>query len=473
MRAAQTKFSVKNNRWIIPIILCLGITVMLLACNSRSKFDNYKVGYENLQVDTINPKGTEKYVTGNSEFIFNQKALHTFELTLPEKELRKIDANPVDEEYVVGTLTFNGEVVSPVGIRYKGSVGSFVRAVSGNDWAKPSGYKTATKISMKVKINWLDGDKTFYGLKKLQFHSQNMDGSKMHERLGYWLYREMGVYAPRSVHARLIINGLFYGVFALTEQIDSQFVDYHFKDYEGNLYKEVWPLSHTGLPSQKQVYTESLKTNKKDLESPLLIEEFGNEIAQAQEEDLQGLIQKRMYLDQILAYAVVDNMIRNDDGAFHWYCGSEACHNHNYYWYEEPSVQKLHLIPWDLDNAFQNIGYGKLPVTRIHNRWGEISNDCNPFPSYARGIDQKSAACDKLTGVWASFEAEYAVLKAKFIAGPFSERQVFDKLEEWTNQIRASVIEERALHGDAVSEKEWKEELENLKIELEHSRLNY
>ena len=47
-----------------------------------------------------------------------------------------------------------------------------------------------------------------------------------------WLlaFREMGVMAPRSVHARLNINGEFSGVYALTEQIDSQFVEYNFQD---------------------------------------------------------------------------------------------------------------------------------------------------------------------------------------------------------------------------------------------------
>ena len=33
---------------------------------------------------------------------------------------------------------------------------------------------------MKIKINW-KGDNKFYGMKKLQFHSQNLDKSKMHE----------------------------------------------------------------------------------------------------------------------------------------------------------------------------------------------------------------------------------------------------------------------------------------------------
>ena len=180
-----------------------------------------------------------------------------------------------------------------------------------------------------------------------------------------------------------------------------------------------------------------------------------------------------MNLDQIISYIVVDRMIRNDDGAFHWYCSSAGCDNHNYFWYEEPSIQKLHLIPWDLDNAFQNIGYGKSPVTRIHNKWGEISNDCKPFPSYARGMYQKSAACDKLTGGWVSFRHEYDSLKMVFKNGPFSEEVVNAKVDEWSDQIREATREARKMHRDAIKEKKWDEALDNLKGELTHSRLTY
>ena len=265
-------------------------------------------------------------------------------------------------------LKFNGEELSPVGIRYKGSIGAFVDGLSGKDWANPSGHKTATKLSLKVKIDWKDSDRTFYGLKKLQFHSQNLDPSQMHERLGYWLFREMGVIAPRSVHARLIINGEYQGVYALTEQIDEQFIAYNYQDFSGNLYKEIWPLNYLGEATSQDDFLEKLKTNNVEEGSANIIKSFADEIVKANEDELRALIKNRMDLDKIIAYAVVDRMIRVDDGAFHWYCNSAGCDNHNYYWYEEPSSQKLHLIPWDLDLAFQNIGYGKSAVTRIHNK---------------------------------------------------------------------------------------------------------
>ena len=86
-----------------------------------------------------------------------------------------------------GSLTFEGETVSPVGVRYKGSVGAWVGCVAGGTLLEPDGAKTCTKLSMKVKINWEDSSRTFWGVKKLQFHSMNLDPTQMNDRLGYWL----------------------------------------------------------------------------------------------------------------------------------------------------------------------------------------------------------------------------------------------------------------------------------------------
>jgi spore coat protein CotH len=448
------------------LIVLLTISWITSSCERNSRFVSSGV-------DIITPTGEEKYLNESSEYIFDQKQLHTFEINIPKKALKHIDRNPAAENYVEGNFIFNGEKISPVGIRYKGSIGAFAGSVSGNNWTKPSGRKTATKLSLKVKINWNDSNKTFYGLKKLQFHSQNLDPTQMHERLGYYLFREMGVVAPRSVHARLIINGIYYGVYALTEQIDEQFISHNYNDNSGNLYKEVWPLRIDGSVNLESRFRNNLKTNTNKEVSIDIIRSFANEVVNANDKNLQKIIEKRMNLDEIIAYAVVDRMIRNDDGAFHWYCSQLECFNHNYYWYEEPSTNKVHLIPWDLDNSFQNIMEEDQHVTSIADNWGEISNDCHRFPYGKYGWNQKSAACDKLTAGWASFREEYDEMKLDFINGVFSESHVDSLIDEWSAQIKNSTKKASQLHEDAITVEEWEKAIKELKIKLEYARKNY
>lgn len=459
---------------ILRISLILSI-IFVLSCEKNEPIINPNEPDNNnstTTVKTVIPSGDEQYLNEDSDYIFDQEKLHTFELWLPENNLEFLNNDPAREEYVEGTLVFEGDTISPVGVRYKGSIGAFVGCLSSDDWSNPSGYKTCPKLSMKVKINWEGRKEKFFKLKKLQFHSMNLDDSQMRDRLGYWLFREMGVPAPRAVHARLMINGSYSGLYSLVEQIDGRFTRYNFEDGKGNLYKEIWLLHSNGQPFPESVYIENLKTNEDENPTAELIRTFAQEVANASEADLQSVIGKWMNIDNIIAYAAVDRTIRNDDGAFHWYCTGSVCAPHNFFWYEEPNNKKLHLIPWDLDNAFENIITDSNPVTPIADRWGATQNNCQPFSYGFFGLTQKSAACDKLTGGWASFEDLYEE-KLEFLKnGPLSEAVISAQLNAWEDQIRQATIDARVEHEDAISTARWQNALNQLKNQLNYARNN-
>ena len=426
---------------------------------------------EEFKAPIIKPDGSEQYLNSNSDFIFDQNELRTFELKLSEKDLEKIDSDPTAEQYVEGMMVFEGDTISPIGIRYKGSVGAWVGCVDGENWFEPSGKKICTKLSTKVKINWKGRDERFYGLKKLQFHAQNLDPSLMHERLGYWLFRSMGVEAPRSVHARLVINGEFIGLYALTEQIDGAFTDYHFDDKDGNLYKEVWPLNMNGEPMDSPSLISALKTNEDDNPSTDIISGFADKLYNGKESDIPNIISEYMDINKVLSMVVVDRAIRHDDGFLHWYCSEDGCASHNFYWYEEPNNKKVNLIPWDLDNAFENIIKNANPVTPIADEWGKISNNCNPFPYGEFGMYQWSAACDRLTGGWARDKELYEELKNKFIQGPFAASNVNALLTAWSEQIRPVVKEAQDKNTwDQLTVQQWESKLYELIDQLEFAR---
>ena len=441
--------------------------LLISGCNEDT-FEDTPIGEaQDFTVPVIIPNGNEKYITTSSEYIFDQEKLPEFELFLPVSSMSRINNDPVAEEYVEGTLVFEGDTVSPVGIRYKGSIGAFVFCLSGPNMWDPSGYKTCTKLSMKIKINWKDKDHTFYDQKKLQFHSMNLDTTQMHERLGYYLFRQMGVPAPRSVHARLKINGNYVGLFALTEQIDGRFTRQNWTDGSGNLYKEIWPVNEHGEAYPESVYISKLETNEDENPSASLIRTFGAEIQSAHADSLRPVIEKWMDTDMIMRFIVVDRTIRNDDGPFHWYCNSQGeCGNHNYYWYEETGVDKLHLIPWDLDNAFENIAGDANPVTPIADEWGETSGNCEAFAYGIWGRMQRSAACDKLTAGWVSYETEFYQLKQQFLEGPFAEANVDLLLDTWADQVREATREANSLHNDALSVDEWEAALAKFREDL-------
>ena len=75
------------------------------------------------------------------------------------------------------------------------------------------------------------------------------------------------------------------------------------------------------------------------------------------------------------------------------------------------------MIPWDLDNAFENIIENFNPVTPIADSWGDTTNNCYPFPFGEWGLYQTSAACDRIIGGLAKFTDRYQELKDSLING--------------------------------------------------------
>lgn len=417
----------------------------------------------------INSIPNFQYLDLDSEYLFNQDKFHTFELILSEENLAFLDNDPSAEQYVEGKLKFEGETVSQVGIRYKGSIGSFWGCLSGDPNNGPSGYKTCLKLPMKVKINWTDSDLKFYGLKKLQFHSLNKDASQMKERLGYHLFNAAGVAAPRCVHVRLLINGELSGVYALVEQIDGRFSDHHFDNGDGNIYREIWPIKDDGSAQTVEAFERALRTNEEEADVEI-ISDFARDLENSNENNIKTIINKWMATDKMLTYCVIDRVLKHDDGPFHWYCNTIQCTPHNFYWYENEKTKKLQIIPWDLDAILKSY-LTPFSVTGIPDDWGETSNDCEAFDY--NGSLQRSAACDKLVNGLAMFESEYLEIKNEFIGLHFSKGEIDFLIEKWTAQIKDATEEAFLLHGtESLSPTDWNAAIHELQEALSLARIN-
>ena len=407
----------------------------------------------------VGPVVTDPY--DDATYIYDQQALRTYELVLSPEDLALIDSAPREEMYVQGALRFEGQEYGPVGIRYKGSVGAFRGCISTEDG---SGAKSCTKLSMKVKFNWNDPEARFFGLKKLQFHSMVNDPAMLKERLGYWMFRQFGVPAPRAVHARLIINGRFNGLFALVEQIDGRFTRSRFSEGgKGNLYKEAWPIDSLGLARSQMYLLERLKTNEDEDPTFHGMVGFGTDLQNASADNLPEVLKSWTDLEQTMRYVVVDRTTRNDDGAFHWYAraGAATAWNHNYYWYEEPETARLWIIPWDLDSTF-NLD---SRITTIWMPWDDTSHECigmsqSPHPAL------RAPSCDKLIWAWAQQQDRFLALLEAFLAGPFREEAWEPQLSAWQAQIAPFVQEADLTHADAVTVPEWQAATMDLRTRL-------
>jgi hypothetical protein len=367
-------------------------------------------------------------------YLFDQGALRTYNVVVAEADLAIIDANPAAEQWVTGMLEFEGKQYGPLGVRYKGSVGAFFAPCMGGRLGAPQGPKQG-KCSVKLGFDHVDENARFFGLRKLNFHSMNGDPSMMRDRLGYSMFRDMGVAAPRAVHARLTFNGRLEGLFAVVEQVDGRFARSRFTEGgEGNVYKEIWPLH-----DDPGVYARALETNQGPAPSVEGMIHF-KQAVDAEPAAIEAFLD-RAYM---LRYIAVDRVIVNDDGPFHWWCARggqgnnpNGVGNHNYYWYEAIASARFWLIPWDLDSSFD-----ASPFVHIAPEWTAQGSCVCQSPA-----GQRAPSCDRLIQHFGTWRADYEVAVDDLLQGPFAPNNVDAKLGAWIAQIEGSVEESAGLNG--------------------------
>lgn len=395
--------------------------------------------------------------------VFDQAKVLTYDLTISPLDLALINARPSAEQYVPATLKVMGETLR-VAVRYKGDVGAFLAPCTAQTVpgvGKPLLPKVG-KCSFKIAFDEYDEEARFHGLKKLNLHAMGHDPSLMKERLGYALFREMGVAAPRAVHARVTINGRLEGIFAAVEEIDGRFARSRFRDGgKGNVYKEVWPTD-----ADADDFREALESNKDEGNVAKMVT-FGRAIRENPTRAAATWID-RQYM---VAYLAVDRAILNDDGFLHWYCFV----NHNYFWYEAVNANRMSLIPWDLDDAFQTDG-----AVALQTAWNAPAATCGACGAGDEGFGdflnslrdfsaQRPPTCDPLTEEFARWKADYEGAIDRLMKGPFAASNINAKLDAWSKQIEPLVVEATGVLG-ADSRSSWQRKLNELRFTIDQLR---
>jgi spore coat protein H len=388
-------------------------------------------------------------------YLFDAATVRTYNIVVAAADLSMIDAQPSAEQWVPAQLEFEGQTHGPFMMRYKGSDGSFKAPCTTGD---PDGPKAA-KCSIKLGFDEVDETKRFYGLKKLNFHAMNNDGSMLRDRLGYALFRESNLVAPRAMHAKVLINGELSGLFVAVEQIDGRFTRARFSEGgEGNVYKGSWP-SRNG----EAEFLAALETNSElqDVSGMLAFQAAVRASAEATEQLID-----RAYL---MRYLAVDRVIVNDEGPLHFYCNPDTPphfsvgNGSNFYWYQAEAAPRFWLVPWDLDLAFDG-----TPWVTIQPEWSTAAS-CTCVAPPTMYAAQMPPSCDALVAHFVSWRADYDREVDAFIAGPFSQARVDAKLDAWATQLEPFVMEASS-RPDAPSVDDWKYAVSELRKKIASQR---
>ena len=168
------------------------------------------------------PPGATAAKKANDAF-FADDGVRSYEIELTEEALQKLRSRP--KSYVKGTFRSGEEVINEVGVRVKGSIGTF-QPLEGEN-----------KTGFAVKFNEFVAGQKFHGLTKIILNNAVQDPGYVSELLAYELYREAGLPAPRVTFANVAVNGRGFGLYVQVEAVTSGFLKSWFEDSTGDLYE--------------------------------------------------------------------------------------------------------------------------------------------------------------------------------------------------------------------------------------------
>jgi hypothetical protein len=266
--------------------------------------------------------------------VYAQDLLPTFEVTMApeawaalqadqalrsEREERREDAKPYHHVEL-----FRWEEIS--------TTTAMIRLKGETSWYGP-------KLQFVISFNEREQGGRFLGLRKITLDATPLiDRSLLRDRLALAILRDLGLAAPCANHARLVVNGVYYGLYANIERVDREFLERNFgkRDADGNLYESGWEI----------------KTNKGREDRTRLRALWAAT-------DVAGLAAVADLEQAVLMWAA-EAVIPQADGY--------SVGRGNYYIYDHPE-RGFAWIPWDLDKTFDFSDVSLDPIGfKAHNR---------------------------------------------------------------------------------------------------------
>ena len=242
--------------------------------------------------------------------------------------------------------------------------------------------RTSAKKSFKVDLNHFVPGRNLYGVEKLNLNGEHNDPSIVRSKLSWDFFQRVGMKSSRAAHAKVYINGDYYGLYVSVEHIDDTFISRNYNNENGNLWKCLWPadLTYRGNNSEdyypyfdeKRPY--ELKTNRDEYDYSKLVRLI--KIIHQSPDSLELVLDIK---DALQYFAM--NIITGgwDDYRFL---------RNNYYLYHNPTDDLIHWIPYDYDNTL-SIDWFDIDWSSIDPyEYAVIDNDGRPLTDYLFSQDR-------------------------------------------------------------------------------------
>jgi spore coat protein CotH len=264
--------------------------------------------------------------------VFDPSKLHEVRLELDPADWQALRDNYLTDQYYAADITIDGETVRQIGIRSRG-VGS----------------RNPEKPALKLDFNKYVAGQKFHGYSTVVLKNLFQDPSLMREKLSFAVFQAMGVEAPQLSHARLTVNGEYWGVFNLVEAVSKPFLKQRLGQDEGNLfnyeYDFHWDFSSLGTEPDAYIPIPFKPETNEDHLDPSGLVAFIQAINETPDPGFVAAMRNWFDVDRFLTYLAVENATAERDGMV----GVEGVNN--FYLYQYDGQNRFLFIPWDKDGC--------------------------------------------------------------------------------------------------------------------------
>ena len=252
--------------------------------------------------------------------LFAKESVLRIRVEMRPQELQSL--RDESRKYVCSTISAEGRVYREVGIRLKGSTGSF-RGVD-------------DKPGLTLDFSRFVSGQKFHGLRKIHLNNSVEDPSYVNEQIGSELFRAAGVPTPRVTHALVELNGRRLGLYVLKEGFTEDFLSLYFRRVDGNLYDTDW--GHDVNKRMKRLSGRGPDDEQRDLRvltEAALEPELGRRWQRLAE---------ALDVDRFLTFMTLEVMICHRDGY--------SLARNNFRIYDDPESKKMIFFPHGMDQLF-------------------------------------------------------------------------------------------------------------------------
>lgn len=343
--------------------------------------------------------------------LFDGDVIHTFELTFHQPSwwdsLEYNYENYDEPVYIAAEFDWDDVHLDSIGVRFKGN--SSYHSYPGD------------KLPFKLDINEFVEGQDIDGLDKFSLNNCFKDPSFVREKCFWELAEYIGMPALHTNYVDLYLNGEYFGLYLLVEDMGNEFIESRFgSDEDGNLWKGdprgdlIW---RGGSESDYYAHYE-LATNEDENDwSGLLwlVDILNNTPADEMSDSLICSLE----LGSALGMLALNNLTVNLDS----YTGS----GHNHYFYLRDLDDRFTFTCWDANEAWGCFNMG-LPIPVLRNL----------DPYYHGGGALSRPLCTQLWNQ-PDLAGVYEGLILKLMDGAGHPSVIIPRMEELRDLVRPSV----------------------------------